>query len=409
MLTLALLVTLGLSFAATPVASAVTAQAFDPADCEDVQPSDPSPYDNWATDRLQLAKVHRLATGSGQRIAIIDTGVDPANLSFRSGQVTTVTIADNETQKAAKCQHGTGVASLIGSQPGRDDRTTFVGVAPGADILAIRTLRSGPTTNGAAPDPDEERQALVDTIAAVDYAVEQKVDIISISQQGADLPAYRAAIGRAVEAGILVVAAAGNFGNSSDNIYPAAYPGVMAVGMTTRTDLAAPQSQYSPGLSVSVAAPGFDVMMLAPSGKGGRAYVRDSGTSFAVPLVSGTAALVMQRYPKMTAQQVKRRLEITADAPAVAVPDPQLGWGIVDPFRALTDPMVDEPSTAATPAPQTGETPRSPYDRQPADHGQRNLAIAIAAGAMAVVLVGGVVAASLPAGRRRRWRPGGHD
>lgn len=398
---------LGLSLTLSGVvpAHAAAPQEFDPADCEAFQPRSPGREENWAAERLQLERAHRLATGDGITVAVIDTGVDPRHLTFRDGQVTTLTFAPNEDQRAADCDHGTGVASLIGSQPNRDPDTSFVGVAPGVQILALRALPKGPPEDPSNADPGET-QALEPTVEAIDYAVDRGVDIISISQQGSDTPEYRAAVERAVRADILVVAAAGNLGNSSRALYPAAYQGVMAVGMTTRQDIAPELSQHSPELTVSVAAPGFPVLMLRPSAAGGRSYRSASGTSFATPIVAGAAALVMEHFPKMSAAQVKRRLEVTADAPPAAVPDAQLGWGIVNPFRALTDPMVGEPSQAAVPAPPGGATPRSPYEREKPDHTNRNVAIAIAAGSIGAVLVAGVVAASLPAGRRRRWRPG---
>lgn len=297
------------------------------------------------------------------------------------------------------------VTSLIVARPGVDPRTNFSGVAPDATILALRALQQGPQVGSGTGSGTSQQESLTPTIEAVNYAVDQHVDIINLSQQGSDTPAFRAAIERAVSAGILVVAAAGNHGRHAGIPYPAAYPGVLAVGMSTTGDAAQSDSQSNAHLQVSVAAPGDSVLGLLPSGNAGQAYQTDTGTSFAAPLVSGTAALVMQQFPSLNAAQVRARLEQTADQPNAAVPDPQLGYGIVNPYRALTDPSA---APSASPAPSRTPAPLpNPSDQPKPDHSVRDRALTGAGAALGASVVALLVARSLPAGRRRRWRPAG--
>lgn len=390
-------------------AHAESASSFDPGECGASNPATPQQGSDWHVKRLQLDKVHQLATGAGVTVAVIDTGVDPLHTEyFRPGQVTTVNFAANKISTQSKqvdCDHGTGVASLIAAQPGADDQTSFQGVAPGVHILALRALEKSPAKAGSNEEPQLE--SVDPTVAAINYAIDHHVDIISISQQGTADASYQAAIERAIRAGIVVVAAAGNHGAATNDIYPAAYPGVIAVGMTNKADLAPVESQHAPQLHVTVAAPGDPVLMLAPSADQGQSYASERGTSFAAPLVAGTVALMLEQNPDLTPAQVQERLEATADLPASAVPDPQIGWGIVDPYRALTDPAMAKRSVAPIPNKQTPTAPpRSPFDREQPDHTKRNVALAMAGGSLVAVCMAAVVAGSLPEGRRRGWRPG---
>lgn len=389
-----------------PYAAADQAMSFDPHNCHLFQPVPPLAQ-AWQVDRLAMDKVHQLATGKGKTIAVIDTGVDPLDTRyFKPNQVTTTNFAPNPVatpDKPVACEHGTGVVSLIAAQPASNAATDFQGIAPDVTILAIRALEDEPTDNKIEP--------LQPTIEAINYAADQHVDIISISQSGTSNPSYQQAIERALSRGIVVVTATGNGGGSAGPTkYPAAYPGVIAVGSSTPADIASLTSQYGPGLTVSVGAPGEDVLMLQPSGNRGQAFRTSSGTSFAAPLVAGTVALMLQLNPDLTPGQVKDRLEATADIPPAAVPDPQLGWGIVDPYRAVTDPTLPRPSAAAASSGPTASIEKqNPFDRPKPDHTKRNIAIAVAGGSLFAIGVAAVIAASLPAGRRRSWHPADRD
>ncbi|MFW6599086.1 S8 family serine peptidase [Propionibacteriaceae bacterium Y2011] len=391
-----------------PAAPAHALEDYTPEACQTYL-SQAAPGEAWHMKRLRYDDVHRIATGKGVTIAVIDTGVFQGSSQYMAGinlDWDNTTGVDKAKDDRVDCGHGTFVVSLIAGQNVPDLDYDYSGIAPDVNILAIRALQE---TSPREPEP------LGPVIEAIDKAVAAKVDIISISQSGSDTPQYRAAIERAVAAGILVVAASGN-GGAAGPSYPANYPGVMAVAMTTATDVPDPQSQYGEGMQISVAAPGSGVVGMkplclssdpnCPPGQGPSYFEVDTGTSFATPLVAGAAALLMERYPDMTAKEVRRRLEVTADPPVGGAPDLQLGNGIINPYRALTAPV-------GPPAPSGAETQPGNLHIQPppvdTNHAARNTALAVAGTSLGIVTIAGVIAAALPAGRKRRWRPARHD
>src|SRR5699024_3717706 len=86
-------------------------------------------------------------------------------------------------------------------------------------------------------------------------------------------------------------------------------------------------------------APGVDVISTGPDGPG---HLLASGTSFATPYVAGVAALVRAHHPELTAEQVRHRLQATADAPGRKLPDRELGWGAVNAYAAVTAILPEE-------------------------------------------------------------------
>ncbi|SDD16715.1 Subtilase family protein [Auraticoccus monumenti] len=393
-----------LSPAALPAAAVGDGEPFRSRDCKNFQAN--APISSWAVDRLQPQRAHELATGRGVRIAVIDTGVDNRRMPvFGKASVSVVNYAGYEQKVDAgsdlrDCQHGTQVTSLIVGGP--TDGTNFIGMAPGATVIAMRSLESGP----AAPDQStpQEPQPIAPVVEAVRAATAEEVDIINISQSSTYDADYADAVADAIDAGIVVVAAAGNGGGgAADPPYPAAFPGVVAVGATGPNDVAPDWSQSHEELRVTVSAPGVKVLSANPAIDGESSWSSVDGTSFAAPLVTGVVALMLEREPDLTPGQVTRRLRRTADPTPRTAPDRQTGWGVVNPLAAVTDVVSSE---TPAPGPVASPTPAEDYrDRPPVDHSQRDTALAVAGGAVAVVLVAAVLAASLPAGRRRRWAP----
>lgn len=355
----------------------------------------------WQLTRLGMPDAWRVATGKGIRIAVIDTGISytsslhtPA-ARFSAFDVLPLPSGASPDSKF-DCEHGTAVASLIAAQPAGSD-TEFSGIAPEAEVIGIRALY------GTAP------QSIDGVVAAIHEAISLNVRIINISQAGGiNRGEYADAIQAALDAGIVVVAAAGNVSamNGAPIAYPAAYPGVIGVGMTDRADVAHPESLPMPGY-VSVAAPGVGLTALAPANAAtGEVYtILDHGTSYSTPLVTGVVALMLEqgdrRGVRLTPAEVKARLEATADPPAGPIPDPRLGHGIVNPVRALSDVTpaptgepVSQPSQSQTPRP--APPPDDPFPLQ--------LALVVAALAVGGVALGVALRAALPAARSRGGR-----
>lgn len=170
------------------------------------------------------------------------------------------------------------------------------------------------------------------------WAADHGARVISLSLGS---PIYSPALARAVsyaqEKGCLVVAAAGNQG-SFIPIYPAALPGVLAVGATDAEDRLTSYSNYGPW--VSLAAPGHEILSTTPSGlHGGRIqpyYDMLSGTSMACPHVAAAAAILMAQNPELPAPEVARLLLAHTD-PYLSAPDRTLapGAGRLNVHRAL--------------------------------------------------------------------------
>ncbi|MFC4459570.1 type VII secretion-associated serine protease mycosin [Pseudonocardia nematodicida] len=353
-----------------------------------------------------------LATGGGQLVAVVDTGVAPVpRLADRlRGGGDYLTGGDGLDD----CDgHGSAVALLLAGAA--DPATgTGAGVAPDAEVVALRQSSARFAVRG--PDGAERPAGEIRTLAAaISRAVTLGAGVINVSEVVC-VPADRVeelgrpvadAVAAAEAAGVLVVAAAGNVdpagtctGEPELRPLPASYDGVVAVGATDAAGRPAPFSV--PGPWVDLAAPGVDLP--APAGPEGAVV---SGTSYAAPLVAGTAALLRERFPMLTPGQVADRLRATARHPASGRDD-RVGAGVLDPVAALTaEPLLLTPVPDARPAAGIAAGPRTGSgDAAPARHplpapGTEPRDLPVVAGAGAVAAVSGATAALL-AGLRRR-------
>ncbi|MFF3605444.1 type VII secretion-associated serine protease mycosin [Streptomyces sp. NPDC002463] len=317
----------------------------------------------WPLQRVLLDELWQDTKGKGVRVAVIDTGVDDVNLQLREAvdakagkdylkpDPKNPSFGDEKRGKTDgtvdEVGHGTKVAGIIAARPRKG--TGFVGLAPEATIIPIR-------------QNDEKNSGKSDTMAlAITYAVDKAgADVINISQDttqplSLDSPMAKA-VAHAIEKGVVVVASAGNDGmdGARKKTYPAAFPGVLAVASSDRNNERAAFSQSGP--MVGVAAPGVDVVSTVPGG----GQCVDNGTSFSAPYVAGVAALLRAKYPEWSVAQIVTRIEQTA-VRSVNGRDDHVGWGVIDPVRAL----ADQPGTpASTPVPDPG--PPKPPAPEPA-------------------------------------------
>ncbi|SDE88706.1 S8 family serine peptidase [Pseudonocardia oroxyli] len=324
---------------------------------------------------LALREVHALADGAGVRVAVIDTGVAPhPRLAALTGGGDYLTGGDGLTD----CDgHGTAVAGVLAATPSPED--DVVGVAPGVEVVSIRQASPSftvPVGDGARAAGDTATLA-----AALGRAVRLGASVVTVSETVCLDAARAEAVGRplaaalraAAEADVLVVAAAGNVGSGGCTGAPGEVPlpagvgtaaggpladGVLVVGATTPDD--APAAFTVRGPWVDLAARGTALRSLAAGG--GLTAPTLQGTSLAVPVVAGAAALVRQRFPGLSAAAVADRLVATARVPAA---DPEaVGAGVVDPLAALT--ALPRPGTAADPvAPRPAAAPAVPRPRVP--------------------------------------------
>lgn len=202
--------------------------------------------------------------------------------------------------------HGTHCAGTIGATG--NNGIGLTGVAWGVRLMALKFLSS----TGSGTDSD--------AIACIDYARLEGAKILSCSWGGGGAnSSLQAAIERARNAGILVVAAAGNEANNNDlnPSYPASYPqdNILAVASTTSTDGLSSFSNFG-ATRVDLGAPGSSIYSTVSSSD--TAYATYSGTSMATPHVAGALALLAAQYPTDTyASLVSRLLNGTDPIPAL--------------------------------------------------------------------------------------------
>jgi subtilisin family serine protease len=284
---------------------------------DDPTEGDPAQY---ALAKLHLALAHRFATGTRVRVAVIDSGVDIGNPDL-AGDIAASFDPVGKGEKVHK--HGTAVAGVIAAH-GR-----LMGAAPAAQLLVVRAF---------ADDAGDDGTTFAIT-QGLDWAAQNGARVINMSFTGPQDPQIARHIASAYDKGIVLVAAMGNMGPDSPSLYPAADSHVIAVTATDADD-ALPEFA-SHGNHVAVAAPGVDLMMLAPDGQ----LQFSSGTSFSAPFVSGTIALMLERRPGLTPAEARRTLMQTAKDLGPKGFDPEFGAGLVDAYKAV---MSVAPATVGT-------------------------------------------------------------
>ena len=277
--------------------------------------------DSWGVKRIGAGIVHEYNKGTGVNVSIIDTGIDYNHPDLAANYKGGHDFVNKDADPMDDHGHGTHCAGIVAAE---DNDVGVVGVAPEAYLYAVKVLDS------------QGRGYVSDLVAGIEWSVNNGMQVISMSLgTTSDVQSLHDACDAAYNAGIVLVAAAGNSGNSrgtGDNIvYPAKYTSVIAVGATDKSDSRASWSSTGPALEL--VAPGVDVNSTWLGGT----YAVKSGTSMACPHVSGTAALVMAAYPSWTNVQVREQLQNTADDLGAAGKDNQYGYGLVDAYEAVAE------------------------------------------------------------------------
>jgi subtilisin family serine protease len=238
------------------------AQSAPAADNDPLFPAQP------AARQWQLADLHRMATGRGIKVAIVDSGIEATHPDL-SGQVAVnQNFISGETLVSES--HGTGVAGIIAAKA--NNGIGIAGVAPGAKLLGLRACQQEP--GATVCDSFSLAKALY-------FAIDQKADVLNLSLSGPEDRLLRTLLKAALDHGTAVVAAFDP--HQPDGGFPASIPGVIAVA---DTQLA------GEGGRVYIA-PGRDVPTTEPGGR----WFLANGSSFAAAHVSGLLALVRQRRP----------------------------------------------------------------------------------------------------------------
>lgn len=293
-----------------------------PAHAEDIR------GEEWQLDALHVDSAWAHATGKGVTVAVLDSGVDGTHPDLSGRVKPGLDVVDGSTDgRKDPVGHGTSVADLIAGRRGGDG---VAGVAYDASILPVRVLDANNRYGDA-------------TIVAngLRWAVDHGATVVNMSLGGAaESQPLADALRYAFDHDVVVVACAGNVADGGTQVwYPARGSGVIAV-----SGLGSDRNFWTGSLSgdaVALSAPADGLIGARPGG-----YWHVQGTSFAAPLVAGTAALIRSRWPSMSAANVVNRLISTADDEGPPGRDPQYGYGMVDPARAVTDSV---PAVSANP------------------------------------------------------------
>ncbi|MFI0411144.1 S8 family serine peptidase [Actinomadura sp. 3N508] len=289
---------------------------------------------------LGMNAAWRITKGKGVTVAVVDSGVDARQADI-AGSVTTGPNMLAEVDAGTKPirRHGTGMAALIaGHGHGRGGGSGIIGIAPESRILAIRAIAE--KQDPGYPRFRRSERAALAVARGIRYAADHGADVINLSlgKEGA-IPDERAAIGHAIDKGVVVVAAAGNEGDDPDLLdddgyapysYPASYPGVIAVAATEPGHARARFSNRN--FSVLLSAPGVDIPVAGPGGQ----YFISAGTSDSSALVSGIAALIRAKHPKMAPALVSQALIQSVRHTPSGGYDAETGFGEVHASRALS-------------------------------------------------------------------------
>ena len=350
----------------------------------------------WAQQDLDLSRTWQQSTGAGIVVAVIDSGVDNDHPQLRGGGKVLPgrDFVEAGTLRATfDCDsHGTAVASIIAARAAKG--VGFRGVAPDATVLPIRVAERG------ALDGRTERIDPGVIAQAIRYAASQGAKVINLSLSAQrDHAAIRAAIAFARSRDIVIVASVGNDQDDRRTLlpsYPAAYEGVLGVGAIDANGVRLSGSQL--GTYVDLVAPGGAVLSAAR--RAGHNYY--NGTSFAAPFVAGTAALVRAAYPKLTADEVVRRLLATASPARGGSENLAYGAGAVAPYRAVAEGLG---GAWPAPLPRAVRPIPDPLERGRTVIQERRISAATHSTTVVLAVAGLVLVFTFVSrrGRRRRW------
>ncbi|HEY0474619.1 MAG TPA: S8 family serine peptidase [Kribbella sp.] len=276
--------------------------------------------------------------GRGVKVAVLDTGYDANHPDLKKQVLESASFIPGEEVQDFH-GHGTHTASIVAGTGAASDGLRK-GVAPGANLLIGKVLDN----SGAGLDSE--------AIAGMEWAVKQGAKVISMSlggqpSDGTD-PMSEAVDRLSASSDALFVVAAGNSGAEETIGTPGAAAAALTVGAVDRDDKLAPFSSRGPRLGdgamkPEVTAPGVEIAAARAAGTEeghelGQYYTAMSGTSMATPHVAGAAAILAQRHPDWTGEQLKAALTTTA-VPSKGATSAQQGLGRIDIPKAL-DPKV---------------------------------------------------------------------
>jgi subtilisin family serine protease len=284
--------------------------------------------------------------GEGVTIAILDSGIDTSHPDLAGGRVVAERNFTEDEGTVDRYGHGTHVASIAAGTGARSGGT-HTGVAPAAGLINARVL------------DDWGTGGVSQTIEGMEWAVAQGADIINMSLGVDDFPGLdpmEEAINRlSADSGVLFVNSAGNDGHAGAGTVgsPGSADAALTVGSVDKSGALAESSSRGPrvgdgALKPDLTAPGVEIVAAQSAERrigrpAAAGYMGLSGTSMAAPHVAGAAALLKQRHPEWTGEQIKAALVASTTDLAAGHTAYERGSGLVDVSRALEQTVVAEP------------------------------------------------------------------
>jgi serine protease len=315
--------------------------------------ADPLRSRQWGLDMVEAGPAHSVSSGAGAVVAVVDTGIKADHPDLVGQALPGHDFVDRDDTPQDGNGHGTHVSGIVAALTGNG--VGVESVAPGARILPVRVL--GDDGSGDAADVAQ----------GIDWAVDHGADVINLSL-GGSIPLVGgssddvdAALGRALDKGVVVAAAAGNDGLPVCE-QPSAQGRLLCVGAVDKRGDRSYFSNFGGGLGLVAPGgsglPGQDEDVLSTYNDGG--YEEIAGTSQATPFVSGVAALLVSKG--IRGQAATQRILATARDAGPPGPDAQYGAGIVDAARAVAGlGSSGAPGSTGGPPPTTAPqaTPRT--------------------------------------------------
>lgn len=276
--------------------------------------------DKWELNFVGASSAYKLnSDGQGITIGIIDSGIAPHEaLSDRiiGGR----NYIDNNDNYTDTYGHGTMVAGMAA---GASSENGFMGIAPKAKLAALKCF--------------SEKSSSASYIARAIYGAvnDFHCDIINMSfGLKTESAAIKKAIEYAAENGVIMTAAAGNYGETYP-IYPAYYDSVICVGSVNSSGIIASTSQHNS--STWIAAPGVSIKSTNMNG----GFSKNSGTSFASPMAAGTAAVLKSMDNTLTIDDIKEILADSAVDAGADGYDEYYGYGILNISNCVENVLKD--------------------------------------------------------------------
>ncbi len=293
---------------------------------------------DWGVDKTEAEEVWGGAedakdvlpgnpAGEGVKVAIIDSGIDHDHTDLDGNYKGGWDFAGNykgdpeDSDPFDAGGHGTAVAGIIAAE---DNGQDVIGVAPKASLYALKVWC---WTNAS-----ETEKISVGFWNALDWAVDNDMDVISISMGTGYSQITYDLCNQGYNAGIVIVASAGNTGTNQSH-FPSGYPSVICVGSVDKDNVLVENSNYGP--TQELVAPGGRKYNWIKTTELGGGTKLTSGTSIACPMVSGVCALLLSAYPHLDSDDVRYILRETAVDLNVTGWDQYYGYGMVNAKAAL--------------------------------------------------------------------------